>query len=69
MTTDLSRAQWRKSRHSGMQNCVEVAAFRGAIAIRDSKNPDDPALIFTTRQIHAFLNNTKKNRFDLAKNG
>ena len=57
---DLSRAVWRKSSYSNGQGgaCVEVARnLPGVIAIRDSKNPDGPALIvsrddwasFTTR--------------------
>jgi hypothetical protein len=57
---DLSRAAWRKSSYSNGQggDCVEVASnLPGVIAIRDSKNPDGPALIvsrddwasFTTR--------------------
>lgn len=41
---DLSTATWRKSSRSqgGGQNCVEVAALQGAIAIRDSKDPHGP---------------------------
>jgi hypothetical protein len=44
---DLSTATWRKSSYSsgGGQNCVEVAIGLGAVAIRDSKNPDGPAHI------------------------
>ncbi|HWC80640.1 MAG TPA: DUF397 domain-containing protein [Pseudonocardiaceae bacterium] len=35
--------RWRKSAHSGQQtNCVEIAHTRDLI--RDSKNPDGPAL-------------------------
>jgi len=41
---------WRKSSYSGTNggNCVEVAAaLPDAIAVRDSKDPDGPRLIFT----------------------
>ena len=41
---------WRKSSYSGGNggNCVEVARTRpAAIAVRDSKDPDGPNLIFT----------------------
>jgi hypothetical protein len=40
-------APWRKSSYSsgGGNNCVEVAPHRSSIAIRDSKNPDGPALL------------------------
>jgi len=48
-SADLSAATWRKSIRSsgGGSNCVEVARLPGRIAIRDSKNPDGPALIIT----------------------
>lgn len=38
---------WRKSSHSGSDptsNCVELAAARRAVAVRDSKHPDGPVL-------------------------
>ena len=46
---DLASAAWRKSTRSsgGGSNCVEVARLPGHIAIRDSKNPQGPALIVT----------------------
>ena len=43
-------AVWRKSSHSGTNggDCVEVAAaLPAAIAVRDSKDPGGPKLIFT----------------------
>ncbi|SEG55880.1 protein of unknown function [Thermomonospora echinospora] len=47
--TELSRAVWRKSSHSGSgDQCVEVAALRGGRrALRDSKDPQGPALLLT----------------------
>jgi hypothetical protein len=41
--------RWRKSSYSGNgAECVEVAARSpGAVAIRDSKNPDGPVLVVT----------------------
>ncbi|MEV0783171.1 DUF397 domain-containing protein [Streptomyces sp. NPDC050423] len=40
---------WRKSSHSSEQGgaCVEVAAHPRAVHVRDSKNPDGPALTLT----------------------
>ena len=52
-STDLSGALWRKSSYSnGQANCVEVTTVTGGqtlIAVRDSKAPDGPCLIFTAR--------------------
>ncbi|MGA4848483.1 DUF397 domain-containing protein [Streptomyces sp. G5(2025)] len=44
---DLSGAVWRKASASGGENnCVEVADLPGgARAVRDSKNPEGPALV------------------------
>lgn len=52
---DLSRAVWRKSSRSGTNGCVEVARIDDQIAVRDSKDPEGPALLFTTREWQAFL--------------
>lgn len=46
-------------------NCVEVAdlthTVHGAVAIRDSKNADGPALLFQPAPFAAFLRNTRNN--------
>lgn len=58
MTADLDRAVWRKSSYSGGSggNCVEVATnLPGLIAVRDSKDPVGPALMFAPAQWHTFL--------------
>ncbi|MFI5719901.1 DUF397 domain-containing protein [Nocardia sp. NPDC051750] len=57
MNVDLSSARWFKSRHSGGgADCVEVAHLdSGAVAVRDSKNPTGPALVFTPAEWDAFL--------------
>lgn len=45
---DLSGARWFKSSRSGAgKECVEVAFLpAGRVGVRDSKNPDGPALVF-----------------------
>jgi hypothetical protein len=55
-TTGLSNAIWRKgSRSNGQANCVEVADLDGGHrAVRDSKHPSGPALIFTATEWSAF---------------
>ncbi|MGI8332382.1 DUF397 domain-containing protein [Actinomadura scrupuli] len=42
-------AAWRKSSRSGPTggDCVEVAPLPGVVAVRDSKNPGGPALVFS----------------------
>lgn len=55
---DLTGASWRKSSYSGNNggNCVEVARnLPGAVAVRDSKEPDGPALIVTPGAWRAFI--------------
>jgi hypothetical protein len=57
---DLSRAAWRKSTYSGGNgSCVEVAGLGGAVAVRDSKNPDGPKLILTQDTWRAFVRSVK----------
>lgn len=54
---DLSRADWRKSSFSSSNggNCVEVARnITGVVAVRDSKDPDGPALVFTAGEWGSF---------------
>lgn len=53
---DLSRARWFKStRSSAAKDCVEVAFLSSdLIGVRDSKNPDGPALVFGAGAWDAF---------------
>lgn len=65
---DIPGATWRKSRHSGAQgNCVEVAELpSGEVAVRNSKDPNGPALVYTRAEIEAFVAGAKDGEFDLA---
>ena len=54
---DLTNAIWQKSSYSGGNggNCVEVARnLTGVLAVRDSKDPDGPVLVFTLAEWRAF---------------
>jgi hypothetical protein len=66
-TRDLRRAEWRKSAHSGGNgSCVEVARnLPGIVAVRDSKNPDRPALVVTPTAWRGFTAQIKAGQFDL----
>jgi Domain of unknown function (DUF397) len=66
MKPDLSKAEWRNSSRSGANNnCVEVAAnLPRTVAVRDSKDPDGPALIFARAQWDAFTAGVKTVRLD-----
>jgi hypothetical protein len=54
---DLSNATWRKSSYSGGNggNCIEVAALSdGSRAVRDSKDPSGPVLMFSPAEWRTF---------------
>jgi hypothetical protein len=57
---DAPQVRWHKSSHSSANGqCVEVAPVAGTIAVRDSKNPAGPELIFTRQAWVAFVEGVK----------
>jgi len=63
---DLSAARWRKSSYSNGTggSCVEVAdGYPGMQPVRDSKDPEGPALVFTAASWSAFVADVKAGRF------
>ena len=64
----IDRAQWRKSSYSGSNGggCVEVADnLPGIVAVRDSKDPDGPNLVFSPDEWRAFTAGGRGGEFDL----
>jgi hypothetical protein len=64
---DLSSAVWRKAMRSSGNGgqCVEVAMnLPEVVAVRDSKDPDGPKLLFTRPEWKAFVNGLKVGDFD-----
>jgi len=62
----LTGATWIRSRRSGPTggNCVEIAFLDGGeIAMRNSRHPHGPALIFTRPEWDAFLGGAKDGEF------
>jgi hypothetical protein len=57
---------WHKSRCSSPQGeCVELAWLTtGDVAIRNSRHPDGPALVYTRAEIEAFIHGVKDGDFD-----
>jgi Domain of unknown function (DUF397) len=66
-TTDLPPVNWQKSQRSNPSgNCVELAVLPGGaqIAMRNSRDPEGPALIYTPAEIAAFVQGAKDGDFD-----
>ncbi|WP_329494609.1 Scr1 family TA system antitoxin-like transcriptional regulator [Kitasatospora herbaricolor] len=66
---DLSAAPWRKSTYSDNNGgaCVEVADdFPGLVPVRDSKDPDGPALVFRAEAWSSFVDAVKTGGFPAA---
>ncbi|MBM7440369.1 DUF397 domain-containing protein [Streptomyces sp. HB132] len=63
----LTGVEWRKSHHSNPSgNCVEMARLPGgAVAVRNSRHPEGPALVYTRDEVHAFLAGVRDGDFDV----
>lgn len=63
---DLQGAKWQKSaRSQGASNCVEMARLAsGEVALRNSRHPEGPALIYTQGEIEALVRGAKDGDFD-----
>lgn len=64
---ELSTVTWQKAGRSNPSgNCVELAGLPGGdeIAVRNSRDPEGPALIYTIAEISAFVHGARDGDFD-----
>nr|WP_067467822.1 DUF397 domain-containing protein [Actinomadura macra] len=63
----VSVADWQRSSRSTDTGgaCVEVADLASAVAVRDSKDPDGPKLVFGAAAWQTFAGRVKDGRLDL----
>ncbi|MGW3075563.1 MULTISPECIES: DUF397 domain-containing protein [unclassified Kitasatospora] len=62
---DLAAARWMKASYSQQGgNCVEVApSFPSVVPVRDSKDPEGPALVFPTEAWSSFVAAVRSGEF------
>jgi hypothetical protein len=63
----LPPVTWQKSRRSNPSgNCVELAELPdgAGVAVRNSRDPEGPALIYTVDEITAFILGARDGDFD-----
>ncbi|MEV1007792.1 DUF397 domain-containing protein [Streptomyces sp. NPDC049881] len=63
---ELRGVEWLKSSHSNSQGtCAEFARLpSGDVALRNSRFPDGPALVYTPAEVEALLRGVKDGEFD-----
>ena len=65
MSSEFGTLNWRKAQQSVNDGqCVELARAGDMVAVRDSKNPAGPVLMYTPAEWRAFLDAAKNGEFD-----
>lgn len=66
VVTALPGVVWRKSRCSNPNgNCVELGELSdGRVAVRNSRHPNGPALVYARDDMAAFIRGAKRGEFD-----
>lgn len=66
LAVDLPQVTWRKSHLSNPEgNCVEMALLPDRqVAVRNSRFPDGPVLVYTRAEIEALLGGVRAGDFD-----
>lgn len=65
MAPDSDGLRWRKSTRSAANGaCVEIAELTGAVAVRDSKDPNGPRLRFDLTAWRDFVAGVQAGAFD-----
>ncbi|MEU9946537.1 DUF397 domain-containing protein [Streptomyces lavendulae] len=64
--SSIGGAAWTKARASdATNNCVEIARVANdEVALRNSRFPDGPALVFTRSEMIAFIAGARAGEFD-----
>lgn len=64
-TSRSGSVRWRKATASNATgSCVELGAVGGGIVMRNSRDPNGPALLYTRGEIAAFIDGVKSGEFD-----
>ncbi|MFF2954976.1 DUF397 domain-containing protein [Kitasatospora sp. NPDC057965] len=61
-----AQGQWQKARRSvNTGSCVELRPLdNGGVAVRNSRHPSGPALVFTRAEIDALFDGIREGEFD-----
>jgi hypothetical protein len=64
--SELHGVQWRKSRRSTAEGeCVQTAKLPGGgVAVRNSRHPEGPVLLFSDAELRTFLEGVKQGDLD-----